>query len=919
MLVRRQAWPYLALGQSVAEADLAAGADFQDQLQAALGTQYTLRRELGRGGMATVFLAEDTKHHRRVALKVLHRELAATLGPERFRREIELAARLQHAHIVSVYDSGEAADGLLWFTMPYVEGESLRDRLNREHQLPVDDAVRIASEAAQALDYAHRRGVIHRDIKPENILIADGQALVADFGIARALTAAASSTAGATLTETGITLGTPAYMSPEQASGQRDLDARTDVYSLGSVLYEMLAGEPPFTGPNAQAIVARRFTERPRPLRSVRDTVPEAVERTVDVALAKAPADRYQSAGDFARALQVAQRTASSLVATARTTSPQRSASVLPVPQRSGRRIPVGLALLGLGFFIGVGVLFAWRSHSGAGSDSSGPVRLAVLPFDNVGDSADAYFADGLTDAVRDKLAAVPGLQVIASASSSQYRHTAKAPHEIGQELGVRYLLVGKVRWAKGNGAQSRVEVRPELVEVASSADKWGAPFDAPLTDVFQVQADIAEKVVHALQVTLSPAAAQTVAKRPTENLDAYDAYLRGKKIAEELEAPRVQRRAAAAFREAVTQDSTFALAWAALSEAYASMYVNGVPAPAIGDSARSSAERAIKLAPTAAEAHAAMGSYFERVTADFDRAYSEYSAALARAPNDALLLVNTARAEEQSGRWEAAVPHFEQAVRLDPRAAQAIYRLGIAQLRFRRYAAARATLDRALALQPENLDYVEDRATVDLAQGDLAAARAVLHAVPATVDPLALVAECAQYWDLGWVLDSAQERLLLKTGPAAFDNDRAGWAIILAEQYAWRGDMVRSRAYADTAHAAFEIQLKGAPQDAQRHVENGLALAYLGRKTDAMREGERGVALQPISRDAYAGPYFQHQLVRIYMLVGEPEKALDQLEPLLKVPYYLSPGWLRIDPTFAPLRGNPRFERLLAQPASSA
>ncbi len=898
--------------------DLAAGADFQDQLQAALGAQYTLRRELGRGGMATVFLAEDTKHHRPVALKVLHRELAATLGPERFRREIELAARLQHAHIVSVYDSGEAADGLLWFTMPYVEGESLRDRLNREHQLPVDDAVRIAYEAAQALDYAHRRGVIHRDIKPENILIADGQALVADFGIARALTAAASSATGAALTETGVTLGTPAYMSPEQASGQRDLDARTNVYSLGSVLYEMLAGEPPFTGGSAQAIVARRFTERPRPLRSVRETVPEAVERAVDVALAKSPADRYQSASDFAKALQAAQRTTSAPVAAAPTPSRQNAAPQ-PPPEKPRRRIPVGLALLGLGFLIGVGVLFAWRSHSGAGSDSSGPVRLAVLPFDNVGDSANAYFADGLTDAVRDKLAAVPGLQVIASASSGQYRHTAKTPREIGQELGVRYLLVGKVRWAKGTGAQSRVEVRPQLVEVASSADKWGAPFDAPLTDVFQVQADIAEKVVHALQVTLSPAAAQTVARRPTDNLNAYDAYLRGKKIAEEGLVPQVQRRAVAAFREAVAQDSTFALAWAALAQAYAAVYSNGIPAPAVGDSAREAAERALKLAPGAPEAHAAMGAYLALVTTDYGHAYSEDSAALVRAPNDVQLLSNAARTQEQLGRWNDAVSQFQQAVRLDPRAAPANYRLGIAQLRLRHYPAARASLDKALALQPDNLDYLEDRATVELAEGNLAGARAVLHAAPATADPAALVEECAQYWDLGWILDSAQEQLLLRMGPAAFDNDRATWAIVLAEQYAWRGNVARSRAYADTAHAAFEIQLKAAPQDAQRHVENGLALAYLGHKTDAVREGEQGVALQPISKDAYAGPYFQHQLVRIYMLVGEPEKALDQLEPLLKVPYYLSPGWLRIDPTFAPLRGNPRFERLLAQPPSSA
>jgi serine/threonine-protein kinase len=236
-------------------------ADLRAQLQEGLASAYTFERELGRGGMATVFLAQDLKHDRPVALKVLHPELAATLGPERFLREIKLAARLQHPHILSVYDSGETA-GRLWFTMPYIEGESLRDRLRRERQLPIADAVRLTREAALALDFAHRHGAVHRDIKPENILLVDGQARVADFGIARAIGGGDER-----LTGTGLTLGTPAYMSPEQAAGDKGVDARTDIYSLAVVLYEMLAGEPPFTAPSAQAMMARRMLESPRPLR----------------------------------------------------------------------------------------------------------------------------------------------------------------------------------------------------------------------------------------------------------------------------------------------------------------------------------------------------------------------------------------------------------------------------------------------------------------------------------------------------------------------------------------------------------------------------------------------------------------------------------------------------------------------------
>jgi serine/threonine protein kinase len=252
----------------------------QPDLAASLAGRYTIEHELGRGGMATVYVAQDLKHDRPVALKVLHSELAASLGPERFRREIAVAAKLQHPHILSVYDSGETPTGQLWFTMPYVEGESLRDRLRRTKQLSLDDALRITREVAGAIDYAHQRGVVHRDIKPENILLTtQGNALLADFGIARAL--AGDPSAVGTLTQTGTTVGTPQYMSPEQAAGERDVTPQTDIYSLGAVCYEMLTGEPPFTGATARAVIAKLLTERPTRIRTVRDTVPAGIDTAV--------------------------------------------------------------------------------------------------------------------------------------------------------------------------------------------------------------------------------------------------------------------------------------------------------------------------------------------------------------------------------------------------------------------------------------------------------------------------------------------------------------------------------------------------------------------------------------------------------------------------------------------------------------
>jgi serine/threonine-protein kinase len=417
----------------------------REQLESALTGRYAIERELGRGGMATVYLAQDVRHDRPVALKVLHPDLGAALGGERFQREIRLAARLQHPHILSVHDSGEAA-GLLWFTMPYIEGESLRDRLRREKQLPLRDALRIAREAAEALEYAHQHGVVHRDIKPENILLtgkptAGGwHALVADFGIARAL---GQADAEDKLTQTGLTVGTPAYMSPEQGSGERQLDGRTDIYSLGVVLYEMLAGEPPFTGPTAQAIVSRRFTETPRPVRSLRESVPEAVEQAVSRALARTPADRYPSAGQFAQALDDAGQQVTLEPTTPSPTRAQAAQPTLAAAAASGRRrVPLTLAL-GIGFLLGLGVLFGWlRRHGGASDTEAGVKRIAVLPFQNLGGQEDEYFADGVTDAVRGKLTGLPGLEVIASNSSSEYKKTGKSPQQIGQELGVQYLVL---------------------------------------------------------------------------------------------------------------------------------------------------------------------------------------------------------------------------------------------------------------------------------------------------------------------------------------------------------------------------------------------------------------------------------------------------------------------------------------------
>ncbi len=880
-------------------------------LAATLAGRYRIERELGHGGMSAVYLAHDLRHDRSVALKILRAEFAEQIGPERFQREIRLAARLQHPHILTVLDSGvapssrvaswreaSAKPGIYWFTMPYMEGESLRDRLGREKQLPIDDALRIAREVALGLEYAHRHGVVHRDIKPENILLSeDGSTLLADFGIAYSLE---SDTHDLSLTGSGITLGTPIYMSPEQAAGRPDVDARTDIYSLGVVLYELLAGKPPFTGPTPQSIIAQRFSGSFPHLRRVRGAVPGDVERIVGRAMAAAPADRWSDAASFARALGQAEHALAS--ANRRTLA----RSLRPV------HVALLLVLLGAG---ALGVYTLRENDRGAtsGTPAANVRRLAVLPFDNLGDTSDAYFAEGVTDAVRGELTSIPGLEVVASRSSRDYVETRKSPRQIGRELNVDYLLVGSVRWEKPRAGTKRVRVTLELVRTSDESAKWDQSFDAALTDVFQVQSEIASRVAQRLNLALGERVQQRLARYPTASVAAYDAYLRGEAISRGLSAvdAATLSRAAVYYAQAAALDSGFVEAWARLAEARAGAYYAGVPTAEAMREARSAAQRALAIAPDRPEGHLALGMYYSRVERDFTKAAAELTAGLRLSPNDADLLTLKGVNEEFRGRWDSAFVHLERATALDPRSPGRARLLGYLLLRLHRYDEATLALERGLALDSTDLDLVEDRAMVELARGDLAGARSILRAVPAPVDPADLAAHVATFWDLYWALDDVQQRLLLRLEPSSFGGDRGDWALALAQTHWMRGDTALTRSFADSARVEFEHQLAEVPDDAIAHALHGLALAYLGRNSEAIGEGERAVAITPASADAYTGPYLVHVLVRIYLLGGAEERALDTLEPLLGMPYHLSPGWLRVDPTFAGLHGNPRFERL--------
>lgn len=429
-----------------------------DRLKVALADHYQIKRELGSGGMATVYLAQDLKHQREIAIKVLKPEVATLLGPERFLREIEIAARLSHPHILALIDSGEAS-GFLYYVMPFVEGDSLRAGLNREGQQTIHEALRITEQVATALDYAHRQGIIHRDIKPENILLHQGEALVADFGIALAVRAAGEER----LTKTGFSVGTPEYMSPEQATGERELDARSDVYSLACVLYELLTGEPPYAGPTAQAVFAKRLADPVPSARRLRETIPAAVDKALRRALAKAPMDRYATAAEFA--------------------------SVLRAPEPEGD--------------------VALKS-------------IVVLPIANLSpDPENEYFADGLTDELIAELSKVQALRVISRTSAMLFKGVQKTIPSIAKQLGVRYALEGTVR-RMGDS----VRITAQLIDALADTHLWAERYSGTLANIFDLQETLARRIAEELQVRLTPDEERRLSARPIDDARAYDVWL---------------------------------------------------------------------------------------------------------------------------------------------------------------------------------------------------------------------------------------------------------------------------------------------------------------------------------------------------------------------------------------------------------
>ena len=623
-----------------------------EQLRTALTNSYIIDRELGRGGMATVYLAQDCKHDRIVALKVLHPELAASLGPERFLREIKLVARLNHPHILPLFDSGEA-DAFLYYVMPYVEGESLRERLDREKQLPVDEAVHHAKAIASALDYAHRQNIVHRDIKPENVMLYEGEAMVMDFGIAKAVSAAS----GETLTQTGMMVGTPAYVSPEQAAGEQNLNGHSDQYSLACVLYEMLSGERPFTGSNAHAVMTKRFTEAAAPLKSVRGSVPDHVERAVGKAMATDPSARYGTTALFAQAL------GSEILAT-----PTNTATI---PQA---------------------IVSAAKS-------------IAVLPFANMSaEPENEYFADGMAEELISALSKIHSLRVASRTSSFAFKGKNEDIGDIGRKLKVSTVLEGSVR-KMGN----KVRIAAQLTNVADGYQLWSERFDRDMQDVFTIQDEISQAIFNALRVILSEGEKKAIERDRTVNMQAYEYYLRGRQFIHQWSRSGLEY-ARQMFRRAIEIDPEYALAYAGLADSCSLLYMNCDAREQNLTQGNVASRRALELGPDLAEAHLASG-LTHSLSMRFTEAEREFEFAMKLDPTLFEAPYHYGRARVAQGEFAEAAKLFERACLLRPEDFQAPYFLAQCFLGMGMKEESRTMYRKALRLIDERLELNPDDA----------------------------------------------------------------------------------------------------------------------------------------------------------------------------------------------------------------
>jgi len=850
-------------------------------------SHYRIISKIGAGGMGEVYLAEDTKLKREVALKFLPTHFCQDEDCRaRFKREAQAAAQLKHPNIVTIYEVSEH-QGRPFFAMEHCEGQTLGEMIASE-ELSIGKVISLATQICEGLVEAHSSGITHRDIKPSNIILdKDMRPKLVDFGLA-----AIEGTDK--LTKTGSTLGTVGYMSPEQIQ-VHEVDQRSDLFSFGVVLYQMIAGRIPFKGDNEAATLNSILNDTPEPMSRYKSGVTGELQRIVSKLLEKDPQLRYQSAAGVISDLK-------------RLTAPESAVSVQPVRKDWWNRFIVSGAAIVLLVLAGYWLI---PKYVGVQPDdeTSGRKMLAVLPFENLGAPEDEYFADGITDEITSRLAAVHSLGVISRTSAFSYKNTTKSLPQIAKELGVDYILEGTIRWDK-SGAVNRIRVTPQLIGVSDDTHLWADNYERELEDIFAVQADIATRIAEALDVTLLESERQLLSTKPTDNTVAYDFYLRGKQYWDQ---GKNSESAIQMFENAIALDSSFYPAYAWLPRVYGFEYINDIRmTDERKEQAREAAEMAFQLAHGKPDGYMAMGYYHYYFSRDYDRALELFEHALEGQPNNSELIAATAYVKRRMGDWDGAVAGLQKALSLNPFSPSEIDGLARTLIRLHRIDDAQAVVDEALKFAPDNAGLLLWNAAIAFYSGkDTSHVQAAIREFERWTTASAIATLLLLRADiLSRDYQSALRRLTSPRGQTSSDS-----VTLYAETgriYRFMGDSSLTRTYFDSALTICEERVRNNPEVALFHSGLAIALAGVGQNLRAVQEGELAAEILPISRDELSGPIIIEMLAEVYTMVGEYDLAIEKLDYLLSHPSQLQIQAVRYDPIWDSLRDQPRFKALL-------
>jgi TolB-like protein/tRNA A-37 threonylcarbamoyl transferase component Bud32 len=864
---------------------------------------YQILEEIGRGGMGVIYRARQRHSRRIVALKRIlsyHADSQETLA--RFRREAQAAASLDHPNILPIYEVGECDDRLPFFSMKFAGGGSLLDAAPALRSEP-RRAVALMTKVARAVQYAHAQGILHRDLKPGNILLdGRGEPLVSDFGLAKWLDASSH------LTRTLTIFGTPGYIAPEQVNGpSANLSPAADVYSLGAILFDLLTGRPPFMGEHALKVI-QQASEKPAPkLRTLVPSLDRDLETICAKCLEREPSARYRSAGALAEDLE---RWLEGRHIVARPVSPPALA------WRWTRRNPViaGMAALLLVLGSAVGVMI-WKGEMAAPPAASG---IAVLPFESLSpDKENVFFADGVYDGVSTKLAKVANLKVISHNSVAKYRG-ARNTQEIGRALNIAYVLEGSVRREAG-----RIHLNAQLIDTRTDAHVWAQEYDRDLSDVFTLQSEIAQKVADQLGAETSSTEKASIQEPPTTDLVAYDSYLRAKDLINGISfstrAGEDLFKSVQMLDQAVARDPLFFLAYGELAGAHDRIYFLGFDHT---DARLKLSEAAIqtirRLRPDSGETHLALAQHFYWAYRDYERAKQELTLARRTLPNESRIPLLSGYIDRRQGNWEKSLEEMKQALELDPRDASILQQMALSYECLRRYNEMAATLDRALAIAPKDVIGRVRRAWTELQwRANPKPMRTTIETILAENPDAAPI--LAEYWVLLALRErdpaAAQHALSAMPSDGCYDENIPfpnGWCEGLAARL--RGDESAARAAFNKAREKLEQLLRDQPDYAAALCALGVVDAALGNKAAAIREGERAVELMPVSKSALEGPMLIEYVAVIYAWTGNKDRAIERLVETAKLAgAYLSYGNLRLNPLWDPLRGDPRFEAIVA------